>query len=53
MNGKNTDETEVILQFEGRSQSLAYQKKDETEVILPFGGRIESLAYQKMVTKFI
>ena len=27
MNGKTTDETEVILPFEGRSQSLAYQKQ--------------------------
>ena len=26
MNGKTTDETEVILLFESRSQSLAYRK---------------------------
>ena len=29
MNGKTTDETEVILPFEGRSQSLAYQKQSQ------------------------
>ena len=27
MNGKTTDETEVILPFEGRGQSLAFPKQ--------------------------
>ena len=54
MNGKTTDETEVILPFGNTTDETEVilpfgNTTDETEVILPFEGRSQSLVYQKQM----
>ena len=62
MNGKTTDEIEIILQFEGRSQSLAYQNQMKQKSFYRLGkdsiafsakdGYIIHLEYHKKTWKF-